>query len=186
MLKRLCLALAGLFCVVSLAQGAGTVPGFSLTPQFDLTGHVAPGCKLYIIQAGTTSTPQNAYQDSGLTILQPNPMICDAGGRLSQFFVADGVIKLRLTTSTGTQIFVGDNLLVVGSSSGGGGGGTVDPTTIFATGDVKYAYGTSILSGWVRANGRRLALPPPARQSAPMPIRALCSCISGAPTPTLQ
>jgi hypothetical protein len=156
MMKRLCLALAGLFAFVSLAQGAGTVPGFSLTPQFDLTGHVAPGCKLYIIQAGTTATPQNAYQDSGLSILQPNPMICDAAGRLSQFFVADGVIKLRLTTSTGTQIFVGDNLLVVGASGGGGGGGTVDPTTILATGDIKAAYGTGILSGFVRANGRTI------------------------------
>lgn len=156
MLKRLCLALAGLFCVVSLAQAAGTVPGFSLTPQFDLSGHVAPGCRLYIIQAGTTSTPQNAYQDSALTIPQPNPMTCDAGGRLSQFFLADGLIKLRLTTSTGTQIFVGDNLLVVGASGGGGGGGTVDPTTILATGDIKVSYGTGILSGFVRANGRTI------------------------------
>lgn len=157
MLKRLCLALAGLFALASIAQGAGTVPGFSLTPQFDLSGKVAPGCKLYIIQAGTTSTPQNAYQDSGLTILQPNPMTCDAGGRLSQFFVADGTIKLRLTDKNGVQLFVGDNLLVVGpSSGGGGGGGTVDPTTIAATGDVKVAYGTSVLSGWVRANGRMI------------------------------
>jgi hypothetical protein len=156
MLKRLCLALAGLFALATVAQGAGTVPGFSLTPQFDLTGHVAPGCKLYIIQAGTTSTPQNAYQDSGLSILQPNPMTCDAAGRLGMFFVADGVIKLRLTTSTGTQIFVGDNLVVVGASGGGGGGGTVDPTTILATGDIKVAYGTGILSGFVRANGRTI------------------------------
>jgi microcystin-dependent protein len=154
MLKRLCLALAGLFAFLAVANAAGTVPGFSLTPQFDLSGKVAPGCKLYIIQAGTTSTPQNAYQDSALTLLQPNPMICDAGGRLGQFFVADGVIKLRLTTSTGTQIFVGDNLLVVGSSSGGGGGGTVDPTTILATGDFKQVYNTGVLSGFVRCNGR--------------------------------
>jgi hypothetical protein len=156
MMKRLCLALAGLFAFVSLAQGAGTVPGFSLTPQFDLTGHVAPGCKLYIIQAGTTSTPQNAYQDSGLSILHPNPMTCDAGGRLDQFFIADGVIKLRLTDRNGVQLFVGDNLLVVGASGGGGGGGTVDPTTILATGDIKVAYGIGILSGFVRANGRTI------------------------------
>ena len=156
MLKRLCLALAGLFALLSVAQGAGTVPGFSLMPQFDLTGKVAPGCKLYVVQAGTVSTPQNAYQDTGLTLLQPNPMTCDAAGRLPQWFVADGSIKLRLTKSDGTQIFVGDNLLVVGPSSGGGGGGSVDPTTIASTGDLKYAYGTSVLSGWVRANGRTI------------------------------
>src|SRR6185369_7514183 len=68
------------------AYSAGTIPGFSLTPQFDLTGKVMPGCKLYIIQAGTVSTPQNPYQDSGLTLLQPNPLTCDAAGRLPQWF----------------------------------------------------------------------------------------------------
>lgn len=157
MIKRLCLALAGLFVLVNIAHGAGTVPGFSLVPQFDLLGKVAPGCKLYVIQAGTTSTPQNAYQDTGLSILQTNPILCDSTGRLPQWFVADGTIKLRLTDKNGVQIFVGDNLLVVGpSSGGGGGGGTVDPTTIAATGDMKVSYGTSVLSGWVRANGRTI------------------------------
>lgn len=156
MLKRLCLAFAGLFALVSLAHGAGTVPGFSLVPQFDLSGKIAPGCKLYVIQAGTVSTPQNAYQDSGLTLLQPNPMLCDAAGRLPQWFVADGNIKLRLTDKNGVQIFSQDGLLVVGASSGGGGGSPVDPTTISATGDMKVAYGTSVLSGWVRANGRTI------------------------------
>jgi hypothetical protein len=92
----------------------------------------------------------------GLTLLQPNPMTCDAAGRLPQWFVADGSIKLRLTDRNGVQLFVGDNLLVVGASSGGGGGSPVDPTTIAATGDMKVAYGTSILSGWVRANGRTI------------------------------
>lgn len=157
MLKRLCLAFAGLFALMTVAQGAGTVPGFSLTPQFDLTGKVAPGCKLYVIQAGTTSTPQNAYQDTGLSILQTNPIVCDSTGRLPQWFVADGTIKLRLTDKNGVQLFVGDNLLVVGpSSGGGGGGGTVDPTTIAATGDFKAVYGTGVLSGWVRCNGRTI------------------------------
>jgi hypothetical protein len=156
MLKRLCLAFAGLFALVSIAQGAGTVPGFSLVPQFDLSGKIAPGCKLFVIQAGTVSTPQNAYQDSGLTLLQPNPMLCDAAGRLPQWFVADGNIKLRLTDKNSTQIFVQDGLLVVGASSGGGGGSPVDPTTIFSTGDLKPAYSTSVLSGWVRLNGRTI------------------------------
>lgn len=157
MLKRLCLAFAGLFAFVSIANGAGTVPGFSLTPQFDLSGKIAPGAKLYIIQAGTVSTPQNAYQDTGLTQVLPNPLTADAGGRIQQFFVADGTIKLRLTDKYGAQLFVGDNLLVVGpSSGGGGGGGTVDPTTILATGDFKLVYNTGVLSGFVRCNGRTI------------------------------
>jgi microcystin-dependent protein len=158
MLKRLTVAVAALFVLASSAFGAGTVPGFNLTPQFDLTGRVAPGCKLYIIQAGTTSTPQTAYQDSGLTLPASggSTLTCDAAGRLPQWFVADGSIKLRLTKSDGTQIFTQDNLLVVGASSGGGGGSPVDPTTVIATGDVKYRYGSGILTGFVRANGRTI------------------------------
>jgi hypothetical protein len=157
MLKRFFIVLLTILVTANIAHAAGTVPGFSLTPQFDQTGKIAPGCKLFVIQAGTVSTPQNAYQDTGLTSVLPNPLSCDASGRLPQWFVADGSIKLRLTTSTGVQIFVGDNLLVVGASSGGGGGGgSVDPTTILATGDIKEAYGTSILSGFVRCNGKTI------------------------------
>ncbi|WP_375048923.1 hypothetical protein [Bradyrhizobium sp. 8-10B] len=157
MLKYLSVAFAALFSLLSVANAAGTVPGFSLTPQFDNTGKAASGCKLYVIQAGTVSTPQNPYFDSSLTQVAPNPLTCDATGRVGQFFVADGTIKLRLTDKNGVQIFVGDNLLVVGpSSGGGGGGGTVDPTTILATGDFKQAYGTSILTGFVRCNGRTI------------------------------
>lgn len=127
-----------------------------MTPQFDLNGSIAAGAKLYVVQAGTVSTPQNPYFDSALTILAPNPLIADASGRINQFFLSDGFIKLRLVNANGDQIFVGDNLLVIGPSSGGGGGGTVDPTTILATGDFKLSYGTGILSGFVRANGRTI------------------------------
>jgi hypothetical protein len=154
MLKRLALGLAA-FAVASLAHAAGTVPGFSLTPQFDLSGKVMPGCKIYTYQAGTVATPQNSYQDSGLTNLGPNPILCDAAGRAPQWFVADGLIKVRVTDKNGVQAFIGDNLLVVGpSAGGGGGGGTIDPTTIAATGDVKASYATGAIAGWVRMNGR--------------------------------
>lgn len=152
---RLLSALGALF-YCSAVFAAGTVPGFSLTPQFDLSGKPAPGCLLYIIQAGTVSTPQNAYSDSGLTLLLPNPLTCDAGARIPQFFVADGNVKLRLTDKNGVQIFSQDGLLVVGASSGGGGGSPVDPTTIIQTGMTISMYGTGILSGFVRANGRTI------------------------------
>jgi hypothetical protein len=155
MLKRACAALAAVFVLSAGVHAAGTVPGFSLTPQFNLSGAVMPGCKLYVIQAGTVATPQNSYQDTGLTVAQPNPLTCDASGRLPQWFVADGLIKVRLTDKNGLQVFVGDNLLVVGpSSGGGGGGGTIDPTTIATTGDVKATYGIGAITGWVRMNGR--------------------------------
>lgn len=155
--KRGLLAAAALLFAVT-AHAAGTVPGFSLTPQFDNFGKVMPGCKLFVIQAGTTATPQLAYQDTALTVPLTNPLTCDASGRLPQWFVADGLIKVRVTDKNLTQIFVGDNLLVVGASSGGGGGGggAVDPTTIAATGDIKDVYGTGPITGWVRMNARTI------------------------------
>lgn len=156
MLKRLLVTLGILAGLFSPVHAAGTIP-FSLSQQFDSLGKPLAGCKLYTIQAGTTSTPQNAYQDSDLTIALPNPMTCDAAGRLPQFFLADGSIKVRLTDKNGVQQIVADGILVIGpSSGGGGGGGSVDPTTILQTGDMKITYGTGTLSGFVRANGRTI------------------------------
>ena len=45
---------------------------------------------------------------------------------------------------------------MVGASSGGGGGSPVDPTTVLATGDIKPTYGTGVLTGFVRLNGRTI------------------------------
>jgi hypothetical protein len=155
MFKRLTFAVVALFALTGQALASGTIP-FSLSQQFDQYGKPLAGCKFYTIQAGTTSTPQNAYQDSALTIALPNPQVCDAAGRLPQMFLADGTVKVRLTDKNGVQQLVADNISVVGASSGSGGGGTVDPTTILATGDIKSRYGTGSLSGFVRLNGRTI------------------------------
>ena len=37
-----------------------------------------------------------------------------------------------------------------------GGGSPVDPTTIISTGDFKWSYGTGVLTGFVRCNGRTI------------------------------
>lgn len=134
---------------------AGTIP-LSLTQQLDKFGAPLAGGKLYIFQAGTVSTPQNGFQDSALTLPWPNPIILDASGRLPQFFLADGSIKVRLTDKDGVEQFAQDGLIVTGASSGGGGGSPVDATTILATGDIKTRYGVGSLSGFVRANGRTI------------------------------
>lgn len=135
---------------------SGTI-NLSLSQRFDNETHEPlAGGLLYFIQAGTTSTPQSAYQDSDLTIAYPNPIVLDEGGNVPAFFLADGVIKIRLTNSDGIQQLVADNLQVIGASSGSGGGGTVDATTILATGDIKCRYGTGALSGFVRLNGRTI------------------------------
>lgn len=135
---------------------AGTIP-LSLTQQFDEFGKPLSGGLLYIYQAGTVSTPQQPYQDAGLSIVQPNPIVLDAAGRVPQFFLADGYIKVRLDNKNGITQLARDNILVIGPSAGGGGGGAaVDPTTILQTGMVSVFYGTAIVSGFVRANGRTI------------------------------
>lgn len=162
MIKRLILSLALALGLLSPSYGAGTIP-FSLSQQFDSLGKPLANCFFYTIRASTNSTPQDAFQDAALTLRLPNPMRCDASGRLPQFFLADGLIKVRITDKNGvSQAYPNgangiDNVQVIGpSGGGGGGGGGVDPTTIAATGDVKSVYGTSVLNGWVRVNGRTI------------------------------
>lgn len=156
MLKRFFLALVLTIGFVAPSFGAGTIP-LSLTQRLDKTTFKPlSGGKLYFIQAGTTSTPQNAYQDSALTLPWPNPLTLDSGGNIPQLFFADGSIKIRLTNAQGVAQLSVDGILVVGASSGGGGGSPVDATTVLATGDLKARYGTGDLTGFVRANGRTI------------------------------
>jgi hypothetical protein len=156
MIRLISVAFAALFSFAGLANAAGTIP-YSLSQQLDEFGKPLAGCKLYFYQAGTVSTPQNAYQDTALSLVLPNPLTCDASGRLPQFFLADGAIKIRLTKSTGVNVVTADNILVIGpSSGGGGGGGTVDPTTILQTGDPIWRMKVGIVTGFVRMNGRTI------------------------------
>lgn len=151
-LKPLALTLALWAGLAAPAFAFGTLP-LSMVQQFDSSGHVMAGCLLYFYQAGTVSTPQNAYSDTGLTQALPNPLSCDATGRVPQFWLADGLIHIRLTDSSGVVV-LDTTMQVLGPSSGSGGGGsTVDPTTLMATGDIKVRYGTGPLSGFVRMNG---------------------------------
>lgn len=155
MFKRALLALPLLALLASPSHAAGTIQ-YSLSQQLDQFGKPLSGCQFHTFQAGTTATPQSAFQDTGLTLPLPNPIICDASGRLPQFFLADGLIKIRLDDQFGVTQVVADNILVIGPSAGGGGGSTIDPTTIASTGDLKWSYGTQVITGWVRMNGRTI------------------------------
>lgn len=154
-LKKLSLlaALIGALSPALPAHAAGTIP-LALAVQTDTDGSIAAGCQATFFQAGTVATKQNVYADFGLTQALGNPLSCDQSGRLPMFWIADGLIHVRLTNSAGNPI-VDTTMQVLGPSSGGGGGGggTVDPTSIMATGDLKARYGTGPLSGFVRANG---------------------------------
>ncbi len=148
--------IAALFLLASTVNvfAAGTI-SLSLMQQFGTDNKPLNGGLLYFYAAGTT-TPQNAFQDSGLMIPWPNPLTLGSTGRIPQLFFADGQIKVRLTNAAGVVQLAADNLLVVGPSGGGGGGGTVDPTTVLQTGDIKVRYGTGVHTGFVRQNGRTI------------------------------
>jgi len=124
--------------------------------QFDVLGNLLGGGKIYWIQAGTTSTPQDAFYDSGLASPLPNPYTLEADGRIPFHYLADGQIKVRIDDSNGVTRFVQDNILVVGPSSGEGGGGGVDPTVVFQTGDCLWLPMQGTRTGWTRANGRTI------------------------------
>lgn len=134
---------------------AGTIP-LSMTQQFDVYGKPLKGGQLYIIQAGTVSTPQDAFVDSGLTVKQPYPMTLDAAGRVPQFFLADGSVKIRLQDASGVVQLSADQVLVIGPSAGGGGGATVDQTQLIQTGMMMFSHTTAQIAGFTRLNGRTI------------------------------
>ena len=155
--RKLCIAALAAFGLLwgQNAHAQGTIP-LALAQQVDQNGQPLAGCLLYTYVAGTVATPQNAYQDFGLSQPLPNPMQCDITGRVPMFWLANGLIHARLTTAAGLVV-VDTTMQVLGPSSGGGGGGgggTVDPTTVMATGDVKYRFTNEILTGWVILNGQ--------------------------------
>lgn len=133
---------------------AGSI-SLSLSQQFDILGRPLSGGLLYTFAAGTT-TPQSAFQDTGLVQALANPITLDAAGRVPQLFFADGNIKVRLTDANGVTQLAADNILVIGPSASGGGGATVDPTTVLQTGWIQPIYGTGNITGFVRANGRTI------------------------------
>lgn len=148
-----------LLCVLALApfgtrpaSAAGSIP-VALSQQVDSNGRPLVGALLYLYVVGTVAQPQLAYQDTGLTLPLPWPVVADANGRLPMFYLADGSVHARLTDSGGSVQFDYPSMLVIGPSGGGGGGSSVDPSTIFSTGDVKFRPTGETLSGWVKING---------------------------------
>ena len=136
---------------------AGTL-NLALAQQIDVNGQPLSGCLLYFFAVGTVATLQNSYQDYGLSIVNPNPLVADQYGRIPMFYLADGQVHVRLTDANGVVIFDYPSMQVIGPSSGGGGGGggSVDPTTIASTGDIKFRATPETLSGWLKMNAQTI------------------------------
>lgn len=138
---------------------AGCFPGVANTQQNDVNGQPLAGGLLTVYQGGSTSALANTFQDIGLILPAPNPLVADASGRIPLFFVADGSYGLRLTDQFGIQSnggFFYPQVPSIGASSSGGGGTPVDPTTVASTGDLKWRLENTTISGWVRINGRTI------------------------------
>ncbi|MCK1416701.1 hypothetical protein IVB55_27790 [Bradyrhizobium sp. CW4] len=67
-LLRFGLIVCGRLMAESSAFAAGTISGISMMQQLDEFAKPLGGGKLFLIQAGTTSAPQNCYQDTALTL----------------------------------------------------------------------------------------------------------------------
>lgn len=150
-IKSFVVALASLGLLASQGHAAGTLP-LAMAQQIDINGQPLAGCQVNFFVAGTPNSPQDSFADFGLTQKNPTSLVCDQSGRVPMFWLADGLIHVRLIDASGnTQ--VDTTMQVLGpSSGGGGGGGTVDPTTIAATGDMKWRLDKDPQIGWVRLN----------------------------------
>src|SRR5260370_3824263 len=155
-------ALLGLASAPALAQG--TLP-IALQQQMAYTNCAAfsnacgtplIGGLLYFIQVGTVNSPQDSFQDTGLTLTNPYPLTLHTNGRIPNFYLANGSVHVRLTDANGVVQFDIPSMLVIGPSSGSGGGGSVDPTTIASTGDVKFRFTGEFVTGWVKANAQTI------------------------------
>lgn len=137
---------------------AGTLVGLSNCQQNDNNGRPLANCLLTIFAGGTTA-PSLVYQDIGLVLPAPNPLVGDLSGRIPSFYLADGIYHVRLTDQNGVMSNGGfdiPQIPSIGASTSGGGGSAVDPTTIAATGDLKWRLESATISGWVRINGRTI------------------------------
>lgn len=140
----------------TLAPAQGVIP-LALAQQVNANGIPLAGALLYTYQVGTVATPQNTFQDFGLTLPNPFPLPADSTGRIPMFYVANGQVHVRLTDATGVVILDYPNMQVVGpSGGGGGGGGSIDPTTIASTGDIKFRATSETITGWVKVNSQTI------------------------------
>lgn len=130
---------------------AGLFPGICNAQNVNQNGVPLANAQLTVFNGGTLQLSA-VYQDINLQLPAPNPMTADITGRLPLFYVADGVYRTRLVDATGILIFDYLQIASIGASSSGGGGTTVDPTTIFGTGDPLWRPIGGVRAGWVRMN----------------------------------
>lgn len=74
---------------------------------FDGSSLEYPGGKLFFYATGTAA-PQNTYQDAGLTVVNPNPVILDSAGRAGNIFMSRLLYKVVLHDVDDNLIWTAD------------------------------------------------------------------------------
>lgn len=125
--------------------------------EVDPNGVPLAGAQLFFFATGT-GTPQDTFQDVGLTVPNTNPVIADANGRFgSVWLIPSNAYAVELWTAptdgnpTGSQIWAADP---VGPASGGA------PTNVVGiVGEVRAFAGTEdqIPAGWYECYGQAVS-----------------------------
>ncbi len=108
-------ALLLLVGVTSAWPQTGQVMPPPVFTAYDANGDPCNGCKLYSYAAGTT-TPQNTYTTSALSVANANPVVLDSAGRATVFVSPTLSYKFVLKTAADVDIYTVDS--VVGPFSG--------------------------------------------------------------------
>lgn len=124
---------------------------------------------------GSSTTPLIVYQDNGLASPWGSSVTADAAGLFPGVFLPEGEYDFRVTTATGVQICAAGPIEAVPMGTIPTGAGTVDPTTIFQTGDAMFLEVDAPRAGWVRDNGRLIGN---ALTSGPNSERANADCVN--------
>jgi hypothetical protein len=75
----------------------------------DDDGNPCGGCSLFSYAAGTT-TPQDTYSNSGLTVANTNPIVLNSAGRATIYASRDVSFKLVLKDANGATVWSADNV----------------------------------------------------------------------------
>src|SRR5688572_33412036 len=77
----------------------------------DGNGHVRANAKLYFYETGT-STPQNTYSDSALSVTNANPVVADSNGLFTAIYLGEApdfeAYKAILKDSNDVTIWTAD------------------------------------------------------------------------------
>lgn len=116
----------------------------------DASGRVLSGGTINTYLAGTT-TPQATYSDRTGLVVNTNPLVLDASGRLAnEVWLTTGIAyKFVLKDSTGTTIATYDNLPGINDPLGFGSGATAPTVTYTHTGSIFARTVQAKLDEWI-------------------------------------